>query len=805
MYVVRIPDVIMKTNRLTFFLQLLFLLQAPALVLGEGTRELNPEGGTPVGWDGGNIAVLNTNNNNTGSSFASWGGPANTRLNIRVRAGEVIYLGFGGESHGDLEFRLLDNNGNVVIGPTDIDNIGAGNPGYVGGTNAANFQQIINGPQQLVGAGGYNALSYTVPATVAPFANTATNSVDYYIEFGRRSDTTATLSIELFDITVASAPSPTGVAIPGRLWSREWSLSTNSGSNSFDATMFVYTEGRDSVVTSVDFNGIRPFGFAVACNQTGPRDTGNVEADRQSIYKGPGLPGINPDYPIFLNDPDINEFPSGFIGCLQGISVDQCSQADYCINIDALSVGNVDVLLDLNGVEGYQENTADTLISSYPIVNDGVTCVPWNGIDGNGNLVPDGTNIPIQVIFFTGLTHLPMSDVENHPNGFEVNLVRPNATQCGTIPENAKIYWDDSQIAGTDTPQVQLAGCDPSPLGDGNGCHTWTGLGDNSNPEIINTWWYVNEQRDTVDFRVDTTTFDIIGNFNNAGGNCAVFNDGDLIEMEIRYSEAKYDSADLEYNLANIAPIGTSLDSVTLTNFGIVPGSTPTQHLMVLTYRIETPGDAPITDLQFDFTVNANAFCSTPITATRIFDCTLLPVSFTYLRAEDIGDDNVALHWRTASESNNRGFYVEKSRDGFSYRSLGFVYGAGDTQEPQSYDFLDDERIPGRWYYRLRQVDFDDTESYSKVITIDLGTESKLSEQSLKVYPNPVSNTLTIEGIYSDSPTEARLVNALGQTVWERSLRESRVKVQVAAFPKGLYFLQLHNGGALITKKVIVR
>jgi hypothetical protein len=67
------------------------------------------------------------------------------------------------------------------------------------------------------------------------------------------------------------------------------------------------------------------------------------------------------------------------------------------------------------------------------------------------------------------------------------------------------------------------------------------------------------------------------------------------------------------------------------------------------------------------------------------------------------------LNWTTASEINNKGFDVERSVDGRTFESIGFVKGAGNSTRMLNYSLTDAkafEKTPVM-YYRLKQVDFD--------------------------------------------------------------------------------------------------
>ena len=106
-----------------------------------------------------------------------------------------------------------------------------------------------------------------------------------------------------------------------------------------------------------------------------------------------------------------------------------------------------------------------------------------------------------------------------------------------------------------------------------------------------------------------------------------------------------------------------------------------------------------------------------------------------------LADGLVQLYWRTETETNNRGFTVERSADGQSrWQDIGFVDGAGTTTAPREYRFTDGDRAALRGarvlFYRLRQTDLDGSVEYSSTVEVAL----QVNEADWNIepnYPNP--------------------------------------------------------------------
>lgn len=173
-----------------------------------------------------------------------------------------------------------------------------------------------------------------------------------------------------------------------------------------------------------------------------------------------------------------------------------------------------------------------------------------------------------------------------------------------------------------------------------------------------------------------------------------------------------------------------------------------------------------------------------------------LPITLVSFTAEKIRDTKALLTWKTASEINNTGFEVEKSLDGQNFEKIGFVNGAGNSQNAQTYTFTD-ENLTTSAYYRLRQIDIDGKFEYSPVVFVE--------NDRLNIYPNPASADLFVEVGKENVNLPARLLNAQGVEVWKGVLASPTNQLDVSNLPKGVYFLNLVKGGKKIVEKIIVK
>ncbi len=112
-----------------------------------------------------------------------------------------------------------------------------------------------------------------------------------------------------------------------------------------------------------------------------------------------------------------------------------------------------------------------------------------------------------------------------------------------------------------------------------------------------------------------------------------------------------------------------------------------------------------------------------------------LPVELTTFEALVDGRD-VQLTWETASETNNAGFFVEmKENAGSLFQQHGFVEGFGTTAFAQSYQYRVEALDPGRYTFRLKQIDFDGTFEYHPEVEVVVEIARRFLLEP--VYPNP--------------------------------------------------------------------
>lgn len=174
----------------------------------------------------------------------------------------------------------------------------------------------------------------------------------------------------------------------------------------------------------------------------------------------------------------------------------------------------------------------------------------------------------------------------------------------------------------------------------------------------------------------------------------------------------------------------------------------------------------------------------------------VLPVewlSFTGKTAEQ----HIALDWVTASEFDNAYFQLQRlTPEKQDFESLAQIDTKGAADHQQDYHWKDYTPLIGTNYYRIKQVDYDGSFSYSKTIAVDWKGETLL-----QLYPNPVDNKLSLRlnNVWTED-TQVIISNSLGQIQQQISPTpgEYDQRIDVSALESGLYFLQVINDRGVV-------
>jgi hypothetical protein len=132
-----------------------------------------------------------------------------------------------------------------------------------------------------------------------------------------------------------------------------------------------------------------------------------------------------------------------------------------------------------------------------------------------------------------------------------------------------------------------------------------------------------------------------------------------------------------------------------------------------------------------------------------------------------------------------------------------------------NYSFIDENVSTGTYQYRLKQVDFDGSHTYSDIVEVDVTGPTQFSlEQN---YPNPFNPTTKIRYQIpaslnpSQGGTLVQLIvyDVLGNEIAtlvneEKTAGNYELEFDATGLPSGVYFYQLNAGNYIETKKMLL-
>jgi carboxypeptidase T len=191
-----------------------------------------------------------------------------------------------------------------------------------------------------------------------------------------------------------------------------------------------------------------------------------------------------------------------------------------------------------------------------------------------------------------------------------------------------------------------------------------------------------------------------------------------------------------------------------------------------------------------------------------------LPIELTSFTATT-GNNEVLINWRTATEINNTGFEIQRSKGNTpanEWQFLGFVNGRGTSVKSSSYTFTDRKPLQGKQYYRIKQIDANGTFTLYGPVEIDNSARIDFSlEQN---YPNPFNpNTVIKYSIPEAGIIAIKLYDILGTETatllneykeagrYSLNLSSSQLKNKLSS---GIYFYTIKAGRYIQTRKMIL-
>ena len=158
----------------------------------------------------------------------------------------------------------------------------------------------------------------------------------------------------------------------------------------------------------------------------------------------------------------------------------------------------------------------------------------------------------------------------------------------------------------------------------------------------------------------------------------------------------------------------------------------------------------------------------------------VLDIELTSFKGSTAKGQNI-LDWKTASEKNAAHFDVQRSSDNTAWASIGQVKAVNNAYGAD-YQFVDAQPLSGTNYYRLQMVDANGSTGLSKIVAVTAN-----GNKSLKVYPNPAKDVLTI---VTDANTEGVSIFDINGRL-ALSVVDQSQNVNIQNLASGVYFVRM--------------
>ena len=193
----------------------------------------------------------------------------------------------------------------------------------------------------------------------------------------------------------------------------------------------------------------------------------------------------------------------------------------------------------------------------------------------------------------------------------------------------------------------------------------------------------------------------------------------------------------------------------------------------------------------------------------KYLDSVYVPVELISFQGKSI-NNIIILNWQTASEINNKGFEIERSEsENQIWKTIRFIQGSGTTAQEHRYSYKEVLENPGKYYYRLKQIDYNGKYEYSPFVEVKINFP--LNYSLSQNYPNPFNSTTNINfTIPIETAVKIKLYDITGSeinTLVNKEMKAGYYTIQLSTegLSSGLYFYKITTGsGYTSVKKLII-
>lgn len=157
-----------------------------------------------------------------------------------------------------------------------------------------------------------------------------------------------------------------------------------------------------------------------------------------------------------------------------------------------------------------------------------------------------------------------------------------------------------------------------------------------------------------------------------------------------------------------------------------------------------------------------------------------------------LSNGKVFLNWSTSREISASSFTIEKAGIDQRFTELVSIKANGNSSSVNNYSYVDEKPLPGLNYYRLVQMDADNSKHYFETRKI---MHARTNKTAVIILPNPVSEELTAFITISRAQRVSITITDMNGRVLKNKTAfygegNTGVTIQTTSLPGGVYFLK---------------
>lgn len=166
--------------------------------------------------------------------------------------------------------------------------------------------------------------------------------------------------------------------------------------------------------------------------------------------------------------------------------------------------------------------------------------------------------------------------------------------------------------------------------------------------------------------------------------------------------------------------------------------------------------------------------------------CNSLPVSWLSFTVENKISNEIILNWQV-EEYNVKSYSIEQGNNGIEFNQLITLESKGNGKNTYSFNLKNSSKET--LYYRLKQVDFDGSFTYSKIVRTQKNNKVEFS-----ILGNPVKDVLNVSIDNSLVNETFQLLNTECAILQVIKPQQTIFKINLSNYLSGTYFLRSSNG-----------